>query len=180
MEDEQRVIIKFLTNESVDAHEIYIGLSAQFGEPTYTLRRIQFWVHEIQRGRRNLHGEHRSELPAFDYIDAKIISRLEKAPFESARSIAEVLNVDHSTVLYCLHEKLGFKSYCLQWVPHLSTGELRAKRKEFTGLMIPDLEVARKDGWRHLVIGDESWFCLLSDSRRMCQDFMQPIFWVSF
>jgi hypothetical protein len=34
MEYEQRVVIKFLTNESVDAHEIHTRLSAQPGEQT--------------------------------------------------------------------------------------------------------------------------------------------------
>jgi histone-lysine N-methyltransferase SETMAR len=52
-------------------------------------------------------------------------------------------------------------------VPHLLTGELRVKRKELTGLLIPDLEAARKDGWKHLVTRDESWFFLLSVPRRM-------------
>jgi hypothetical protein len=102
-----------------------------------------------------------------DCIDIKIISILEKAPFESAHSIAQVLNVDHITGLYCLHENLGFKSYCLRCVPHLLTGKLRAKRKELTGLMIPYLETASKNGWRHPATGDESWFFLPSGPYQM-------------
>jgi hypothetical protein len=50
MEYEQRIIIKFLTNESVEAHEIHMRLNAEFGAQTYALRTIEFWVHEIQRG----------------------------------------------------------------------------------------------------------------------------------
>jgi hypothetical protein len=96
-----------------------------------------------------------------------IISILEKAPFESARSTAQVLNVDQVTVLRHLHENLGFKYYCLRWAPRLLAGELTAKRKGLTGLMIPHLEEARKNGWRHLVAGDESWFFRLSGPRRM-------------
>jgi hypothetical protein len=42
MEYEQRMILKFLTNEQVDAHEISSRLSAQFSADTYTLRTIQF------------------------------------------------------------------------------------------------------------------------------------------
>jgi hypothetical protein len=49
MEYEQRVTINFLTNASIDAHEIHMSLSAQFGEQTHALRRIQFWVCEIDR-----------------------------------------------------------------------------------------------------------------------------------
>jgi hypothetical protein len=115
IEYEQGVIIKFVTLESVGAHEIRTRLSAQSGEQTYALRAIQFWMHEIQGGRGHLHDEHRSGRPALDYINTKMISRLEKAPFEYAPSITQVLNVDNATVLYHSHEKLGFKSYCLRW-----------------------------------------------------------------
>jgi hypothetical protein len=63
------VIIKFQTKESADAHEIHMRLSAQFGEQTYALRTIQFWVREMQRDREDFHDEHRSGRPVFDYID---------------------------------------------------------------------------------------------------------------
>jgi hypothetical protein len=123
---------------------------------------IQFWVREIQRGWEDLHDEYRSGRPALDYIGTKIISILEKALFESACSIAQVLNVDHAIVLHRVHEKLGLRSYCLRWVPHLLTGELRVKRKELAARMIPCRETVRKDGWRHLMMDNESWFFLLS------------------
>jgi hypothetical protein len=122
MAGEQRVIIKFLTNEFVDAREIRMRLSAQFGEQIYAL----------------LHDGHPSVRPAFDYIDTKIISILKKAPFESARSIAQVLNVNHATLLHYLHEMFEFKSYCLRWWPHTLTGERKAKSKELMVPMISD------------------------------------------
>jgi hypothetical protein len=81
MEDEQRVITKLRTNKSVDAHEIHTRVSAQVREQTYALIIIQFWVRETQGDREDLHDEHRSGRPAFDYIDTKIISILGKALF---------------------------------------------------------------------------------------------------
>jgi hypothetical protein len=113
MEDEQRVIITFLTRESIDAQEIHTRLSAQFLEQTYALGTIQFCVREIQRGRENLYDVHRFGRPAFDDINTKTVLILETVPFESVRSIAQVLNANHATVLRRLHKKLGFKSYCL-------------------------------------------------------------------
>jgi hypothetical protein len=41
-------------------------------------------------------------------------------------------------------QKLGFKCSCLRWVPYLLTGELRTKREELTGRMIPDLSRREK------------------------------------
>jgi hypothetical protein len=104
-------------------------------------------VREIQHGREDLHDKHRSGRPAPDYIDTKIISIIEEAPFESVRSIAQVLNVDHATELHRLYEKLGFNFYCLRWVPHLLTGKLRAKYEEIDvtdpigGLLFPHIEI---------------------------------------
>jgi hypothetical protein len=80
MEYEQSVIIKFLTNESVDAHEIPIGLSTQVAEQIDALCIIQLSVGRIQHDRENLHHEHRSGRPVFNSIGIKIISILEMAP----------------------------------------------------------------------------------------------------
>jgi hypothetical protein len=98
-------------------------------------------------------------------LTPNFLSILGVTPFESARTIAHILNVDHTTVLSRLHKKLGMKPYCLRWVPHLLTDELRAKRKEISTLVIPYLEATKHDGWRHIVTGDESWFFFTSGPR---------------
>jgi hypothetical protein len=103
---EQRVTIKFLTNERIDAHEISARLNAQFDMHIYPLCTIQFWMCEVQCGREDVRDEHRFGRPDFDYIDAKIIFMLEKAPFESACSIADTLNVHRGTMSNHLQEKL--------------------------------------------------------------------------
>jgi hypothetical protein len=123
-------------------------------------------MREIQRGREGFHDEHRIERPPLDHIDAKILAMLDKAPFESARSMPHVLGVDDATVLHHLQAKLGLKSHYLRWVSHLLTDELRAKQKEFASLMIPYIVAAKRDGWRHFVTGDKTWFFLLSGPRR--------------
>jgi histone-lysine N-methyltransferase SETMAR len=62
---------------------------------------------------------------------------------------------------------IGLKSLHLHWVPHLLTDDLRQKRKEHTSAMSPFLYTAQRDGWHHLVTGDESWFFLNISPRRM-------------
>jgi hypothetical protein len=54
------MIIKFLWNERVDAHQIAAGLQEQFAEHTYQLGIVKFWIIEIRRGRQDLHDEIRS------------------------------------------------------------------------------------------------------------------------
>jgi hypothetical protein len=50
MEYEQRVIIKFFFNDGLDPRQIVENLEAQFHEDAYSLRAVQFWIGERQRG----------------------------------------------------------------------------------------------------------------------------------
>jgi transposase len=121
MEYEQRVIIRFLFNEGVDARQIADRLRAQFHENADALRTVQFWIAELRRGREDLHNEPRRGRPLAENLPTKIQELLHENPFESARSMAETPQVSHSTVLKHLHEDLQFQSFHLRWVPHLLT-----------------------------------------------------------
>jgi hypothetical protein len=47
------------------------------------------------------------------------------------------------------------------------TEDLRQKRKDGARAMLPLLLAAQRDGWHHLVTGDESWFVFDTSPRRM-------------
>jgi hypothetical protein len=127
MDHDQRVIIKFLWNEKADARQIAARLQAQFAEHVYQLQTVQFKITEIRRGRQDLHDEIRSGRSLLDDLDGKILTILNKSPFESTHSMAERLLVAHSTVLQYLHELLEFKSFHLHWVLHQLISVLREK-----------------------------------------------------
>jgi hypothetical protein len=121
----------------------------------------------VRRGREDLYDEPRPGRPSPDYLSARIQEILNENPFESARSIADILHISHSTVLKHLHEDLHFQSFYLRSIPHLLTPELREQRCRYTSEMIPILTAATRDGWRHPVISVESWFFLSYSQRRM-------------
>jgi hypothetical protein len=148
MEYNQRVIIKFLWKEEINARDIAGRLHAQFGEHAYQLRTVQFWIREIQLGHQNLHNEIRTGRPPFDDLGAKVLAILDKYPFEfeSSHSISERLLVAHPTVLPYLHDFIGFKSFHLHLVPHLWTDDLREKRKEHARVMLSFLQIVKRDG----------------------------------
>jgi hypothetical protein len=106
-EYDQRVIIRFLSNEGIAADEIVTRFQAQFAEHAYKLRTVRLWIGEVRFGRQDLHDEIRTGRPPLDDIDAKILAILDKSPFGSARSIAERLFVSHTTGLYYLHLSVG-------------------------------------------------------------------------
>jgi hypothetical protein len=127
MKCDQRVIITFLLNQRADARDIADRLQAQSGEHAYKVRTIQFWIAEACLGRQDFHDEiHAGRLPLDDF-DVKIMAISDKSPFESARSIAEILHVAHSTVLPHLHDSIGFTFVQPYWGPHLFAHDLRKK-----------------------------------------------------
>jgi hypothetical protein len=81
--------------------------------------------------------------------------------------MAKRLLVAYSIVLQYLHESLWFKSFHLHWVPHLLTDDLREKPKENARAILPFLHAPERDGWHHLVTGDESWFFYNISPRRI-------------
>jgi hypothetical protein len=122
----------------------------RFGVPS-------FGFGEIKRGREDLHDARRSGRGRIESLTAQIKVLLDENCFVSARSIAETLQVSHSSVLKHLHQDLGFQFFHLRLVPHMSTPELKEQRPTYATEMIVVLLSAQKDGWHHLVSGDESW-----------------------
>jgi hypothetical protein len=164
---DQRVIIKFLYNEGADGRDIATTLQANSAEHAYQLRTVQFWITEIRLGRQDLHDELRTGRPLLDDLDAKILVFLHKSPFESAHSIAQRLLVSHQVVLRHLHDYISFKSFHLHCVPHMLANNLCEKRKEHTIARLPFLHAVKRDGWHHLLTGDESWFFFNTSPRRV-------------
>jgi hypothetical protein len=155
---DQRVIIRFLWKERIEANQITARLHAQFGQHVYKLRTVRFWISEVQFSRQDFHDKIRTGRRPLDDFDAKIVGILDKSPFESTCSVAKRLRVDSATVLEHFHMLIGFKSFHLRRVPHLLTEDFRQKRMETASAFLTFLSATERDGWHHLVTGGESWF----------------------
>jgi hypothetical protein len=136
VELEQRSIIKCLTKENMDAHEILAKFQAHLEDKGHALRTVRFWMGEIRRCREDLRDEHHSRRPLFDYIDTRILHILGKSPFGSARPIGQTLNTSPCAVPHHLHEVSGKR-----WVPQLLTDDLRFERKQVARGMILTLKL---------------------------------------
>jgi hypothetical protein len=78
MEIEQKVIIRFLSREGTDSHNIDARLSAQLNDSTYSLRSVQRWCQYVRERKDLLHDEPRSGRPPIALLDIQILSALEK------------------------------------------------------------------------------------------------------
>jgi hypothetical protein len=143
MEFGQRVIIRFLYREGVNANDIHIRLSARFGDAAYRLRTVHRWCQYIQQGRELLYDEPQSGGPPIDLLDIKIMSQPEKNPFHSAYSLAELLSVSHTTILNHLRDSLGMQLFHLRWIPHGLSEQLCAVRVQKCQELLPLLEGIR-------------------------------------
>jgi DNA-binding CsgD family transcriptional regulator len=91
-----------------DANRTVERLEAQFHEDAYSLRSVQFWIGEIKGGREDLYDAQRSGRRPIESLTAQIKVLFNENCFVSAQSIAETLQMSHSTVLKHLHEDLAF------------------------------------------------------------------------
>jgi hypothetical protein len=115
MDFEQRVIIRFLFKENLDANDIHTRLLAQLGDEDDSLRSVQRWYQYVRQGRELMHHEPRSGTAPVDFFDIQILSNLEKYPFHSADPLAEILKMSHAMMLKHLHDALGMKYFHLRW-----------------------------------------------------------------
>jgi hypothetical protein len=107
-----------------------------------------------------LDDEPRSGRPRIDFFDIQILSSLEKQPFHSAYSLAEILDVSQTTILNHLRDSLGMKLFHLRWIPTQLTEQLRASRIQKYQELLPVRERMEANEFRNILTGDESWFVL--------------------
>jgi hypothetical protein len=109
-----KVIIRFLFKEGVNANQIHKRLLAQFWDEAYSLRSVRRSCQYVRQGRELIHDELQSGRPPVDFLDIRILSNLEKYPFHSAYSLADILKVSDATILKHLHEAHGMKHFHLR------------------------------------------------------------------
>jgi hypothetical protein len=109
MELEQRIMVKFLMRESLDANQILARLQMHFGKNAYASRTIRFWIAEFRRGGEDSHDEHRSGRPPLDDRNSGILAIIGKCPFEFACSIGQMLDISRRAALHRLHETFSIQ-----------------------------------------------------------------------
>jgi hypothetical protein len=175
MEFGQQIIVRFLYKAHAELRDVHARCSAQVGNAANSLRSVQCWCQYIQQDRQLLDDEPRSGIPPIDFLDIQILSSLEKQPFHSAYSLAEILDVSHTTILNHLRDSLGMKLFHLRWIPKQSREQLRASRIQKCQESLPLLERIKANKSRNIFTGDESWFMLEYQHAVKCSLFRKDV-----
>ena len=158
---QQRKIIFDLYWEGKSFDEISDELKKQFGESAYMRSAIYKW---IQRAKLSQYPEEEDPMEENkeNRIDEQLLviisQTLEEDPNSSVRSIARHLNESHSTVYRYLTIHLGLVYKHTRWLPHkLDNSQLQKRIKQSFELYQIILK-AKKNSYRNLITGDQSWF----------------------
>jgi hypothetical protein len=81
---------------------------------------------------------------------------VEREPFHSARSLAEIVGVSYATIIRHLQDSLEMKSFHLYWALGELAQDLCNRRLETCRPLLPILEARELDSIRVVVIGDET------------------------
>jgi hypothetical protein len=153
-------VLNFRDFQVSGARDIHARLSAQFDDAACSLRNVQRWRQLNRQGCELMDDKLQSGRPLIDFLDIQILSSLEKEPFHSAYSHAEIIVVSHTAILNHLCDSLGMKLFHLRWMPNQLARQVRANRIQKTQELLQLLERMEANKLRSVLTGDESWFML--------------------
>lgn len=166
MEVEQRSVIFYYRRKGKSLNQIKTKLDNVYGDKSLNINTIKYWIRQFKLGRYDPIDQCNGGKPPLDFIDAKIMSALDKEPFHSTYTLSETVDIPRTTIIDHLN-KMGFKNYCLRVVPYELTSELKEKRIEGAKELLSILNKHKTQGFYRLLTGDESWFYLRYNSKRI-------------
>ena len=129
VQQEQRIIIKFLVAEGAESAEIYRTLSAVFKSDTLSRSRVFEWCTRVRSGRQSVRDDVHSGAPRTTITDHNI-SQVETCILVdrrvTVREIANELSLSVGSVETIIYNHLKFSKVSARWVPKQLTDEHKA------------------------------------------------------
>jgi hypothetical protein len=121
-EIEMRSVIFYYCRQDKGGKKIHHKPSDVYGNDSYSLGAVKYWVREFKAQRTHLHDEVRPGRPLID-VSAHVVRLLNNKPFSLTRHLAQQLAVTKEVAKRNLQEVLGFHKFGLKWVPNVLSTE---------------------------------------------------------
>lgn len=155
----QKAIIEFLTFENRTPIEIHRRLKSFFGDQSFDVSTVRYWVRMAKQNSMNLTDLPRSGRPKLEQtadLKQKIDQKIHENRRITQRQLADQLGTSQTTVHRLIRE-LNYSRICAKWVPKLLTTEMKANRKEMCEQLLNRYWQEGETFLKNLVTGDESW-----------------------
>lgn len=155
----QKAIIEFLVSENRSPIEIHRRLKTQFGDQTFDVSTVRYWVRMAKQNLLNLTDLPRSGRPKTgrtDELKMKVDQKIQENRRITQRQLAQQLGISQATV-HRIIQDLQYRRICAKWVPKLLTMEMKAQRKEMCEQLLQRYWQEGETFLQNLVTGDESW-----------------------
>ena len=136
--------------------QIYTQLKLLYGDDSYGLKSVEYWIHQRILGRTNLHEIPVTEKPKDTWISTAVKSPIEYNPYLSACKIAKTLGISPTTVVDRLSLFLGYKCYCTRWIPHQLSYYQMQNRHNTAKFILPVICSHSESNFANIITTDES------------------------
>ena len=116
IEIKQRYAFAFSHHRSMKADEIAEIFAEIYGEQSYSIDSIRYWLRQIKVGRTNLYEQPIREKHKDNAITFSVKTIVDNNPLFSARQIAKLLCIFPCTVINRLTNYLCYHCYQSKWV----------------------------------------------------------------
>jgi len=160
VQQEQRIIIKFLVAEGVASAEIHRRLSVVFKSDTLSRSRVFEWCARFRSGRQSVGDDVRAGAPHTAITDENI-SQVETCILAdrrvTVREIANELSLSVGSVETIIHEHLKFSKVSARWVPKQLTDEHKQQRIDACQSLVTRYRKEQNEFLSRIITCDETW-----------------------
>ncbi len=166
--DEQRTVLKFLTNSGMSPAQSWQKLQGVFGGNSISKSTVQFWHKRFSQGQTTVAGKKRTGRPktarSAEQIQA-VSTHLGGDRRKTVRQMAEDLGMKKSSVHNIVKKDLGLSKLAPKFIPKILTEEQKRARREWCQL---NLDLLKEDEGllAKIVTGDETWVSVLEIERK--------------
>jgi transposase len=145
----------------ISATSVHEELRKAWGNAAPAERTVYLWFQEFKEDQRtSFTDKPRSGRPTTTRT-VKLIEDVENLikddPHLSTRDVADLLDVDHSTVLRILRDDLELRCVCSVWIPHRLSEENRRQRVNCAKQLRRELVGLGDDRYDLYAVEDETW-----------------------